>query len=711
MPSNTQGEQYLDLMFADNKGYVAVAAKNGQAGAWSEQVFSWPHDRELIMSWAEANRAGDVFICPALRRTKAREKNDGAHLGWLWADVDWQDVPEADRARVRKRIDQMATFTVASGSGDNVHVYTRLDKIYPLELWRRLNAGMRAYLSADAKHTDNALLRLPGTINHKPGGGRVVLKREGIVTSASAAKLLQHQAWRDVPAITDRGVNDGAYDTVDVSGLLRGEIKRRVQMDADEAIGRYGTRHGAVYQVTQWLSRKGLTADQIHSLMAEFPAGVSKEDDERGYSLHVDIARCLGANPTIESLDVVDDVFEILDADAEVSIEDDGGLLNAARKKMRQMDVDQLARQMHAQRMFTPPPDDVSYTWAERRAMDRPPVQYAVEHIAAIGQNVTITGQYKAGKTLLALNLVRSLVDGEPFLNEFKIDGGGVGSGRLGLWSLEMNMTDLDTYIDPLGISDEGAGRLAVLNGRGYGVNILTDVGKQWAINWLKSRGCVRWVIDSHARLCRMAGVEENDNGPVLGLLHRLDEIKEEAGIGELFYLAHTGRGENGSGETGGIARARGATVLDDWADARWVLTREAEIRFLSVEGRGVRDMTATSLEFDPETSRLALGSRNKYGARVDGLVAVVTAIVEEQPGELNMRALRKLVRERAEGAAAGAIAEAITEAIDTGFIKEERVSGREKRYWGGEGKVFDFSRAGSGPKRRKKRRTDDDDE
>lgn len=682
MPSNTQGEEYVDLLFAKHKGYVAVAAKNGAAGAWSEQTFSWPRDRDTLLQWADANRKGDVFICPALRATKGRNKNDGAHLQWLWADVDWQDIPEADRARVRKRIDQLATFTVASGSGDNVHVYVKLESIATLDIWRRLNAGLRAYLSADAKHTDNALLRLPGTINHKPGGGRVTKEwPSGKTRSVSASTLLGYQAWRDVGVIDDRGVNDGTYDTVDVSGILKGEIKRRVTMDVDEAVGRYGTRHGAVYQVTQWLSKKGLTSDQIHTLMAEFPAGVDKEEDERGYSLHVDVDRCLSANPTVEALEVVDDVFEIIEDGVD---EPDDTLLNAARKKMRQIDVDRLARQMDAQRMFTPPPDDVSYTWAERRAMDRPPVQFAVDGIAAVGQNVTITGQYKAGKTLLALNLVRSLVDGEPFLGEFKIDGGGggVGSGRLGLWSLEMSMTDLDAYIDPLGIGDDGAGRLAVLNGRGYGINVMTDVGKQWAINWLKSRGCVRWVIDSHARMCRMAGVDENDNGQVLGLLHRLDEIKELAGVGELFYLVHTGRAEQAEGRE----RARGATVIDDWADARWVLTRQGAVRFLAVEGRSVKDMTARSINFDDETGRMLLGTHDPISAKVDGLTALIVSLVTDHPGEYNERALRAVIRERSAGSSQDRIKRSRDEAIALGAIRVQDGPRGEKRYWPSDG-------------------------
>jgi hypothetical protein len=409
--------------------------------------------------------------------------------------------------------------------------------------------------------------------------------------------------------------------------------------------------------------------------MASFPAGVDKEETERGYSLHVDIARCLSANPTVESLEVVDDTTDSLE---EAGDDDpDDSLMASAKKRVRAMDVEALARQIVSQRAFQPPPDDVSYRWSDHTNTPRPPVQFAVDTIAAVGQNITITGQYKAGKTLFAVNLIRCLADAEPFLGEFKVPRMTNGD-TVGFWSLEMSMQDLDGYIDPIGL--EAGHRLVVLSGRGYGVNLLTDVGKAWAINWLRDKGVVTWVIDSHARMCRMAGVDENDNGQVLGLLHRLDEIKEQANIGELYYLAHTGRGEMAEGRE----RARGATVLDDWADARWVLTRDAAVRFLAVEGRTVKDMTATSLVFDKETGRLTLGASDKYGAKNEGLVDLINGLVLAAPGEMNKRALKRLATERAPtGMKNGVmVSDAIGDAIEGGFIEARKVNDREVRYW-----------------------------
>src|SRR4051794_2684049 len=99
---------YLRRMFGTNKGFVAVAVKKGKGKAdWSEQTFLWPMDRDRILEWAEANNGYDVFICPALRKDKGRKKGDGAHLQWLWADVDFQGIPAEKHDLIKRRITRL----------------------------------------------------------------------------------------------------------------------------------------------------------------------------------------------------------------------------------------------------------------------------------------------------------------------------------------------------------------------------------------------------------------------------------------------------------------------------------------------------------------------------------------------------------------------------------------------------------------------------
>lgn len=246
------------------------------------------------------------------------------------------------------------------------------------------------------------------------------------------------------------------------------------------------------------------------------------------------------------------------------------------------------------------PDDSVSGSLRDMVGRTRDVERYLVDGICGARHNVIITAQYKAGKTMLLTNLLRSLADGRPFLRK------SVQQRVVGMWSCEMDEIDLiDEYIVPQKVSNVDDFHVAHL--RGHHVDILSEVGRNWTVQWLKSRQITVWGIDSLARLARMSGVDENDNTQMMSLLVRIDEIKHDAGVDVAFILVHTGRGEMEAGKE----RARGATVVDDWADARWIYTKQGDTRFLSVDGRRVR-MEETELVFSERTNRLTLGNGDR---------------------------------------------------------------------------------------------------
>ena len=81
------------------------------------------------------------------------------------------------------------------------------------------------------------------------------------------------------------------------------------------------------------------------------------------------------------------------------------------------------------------------------------------------------------------------------------------------------------------------------------------------AVEWLKEREITFLIIDTYARAY---GGDENNNAAVSRFLDTLDMLKEDAGVVDLVLTAHTGRKEHIQGEE----HARGATRIDDWADA-----------------------------------------------------------------------------------------------------------------------------------------------
>lgn len=662
-----EAQDYLERMFGDHPGHVAVAYKD-KGQSWQEHQFSWPRDKRKLLGWARVHADANVFICPALRADgHTRKKNDGQRLRWLWADVDFDKVPSMKVDTVHERITKVGTYIVSSGTGNNAHVYVDLGEEVPVDEFTKLNTGLRDYLYGDNKQADNSLLRLPGMTNWKTAEGSPVAVRGGHGRVVRRDVLMRARAFKEAQVI--RGVDDYDWEPVDVS-KVSGRWKRLAKMDVEEAVGRYGSRHKAVWAVAGDLHRAGLTSDQVHTLMDTFPAALDKMDSENGYDLHKDVEKRLQYEADREVSPVKTDDGEAIE---ELSEEDQ--LEEEALKILRRRQAERRARRMEAEQGFTPPPPDAS--WDLSDALSRPPepVPYLIGPregdeglgLAGAKHNVVITAQYKTGKTtFLVGSLIHALVDGTAFLGTFTVPEGGVVVGH---WNCEMEHRELiDQYIRPVGIMHPE--RLKGLDLRGHNVDILSEMGKEYAVNWLKSNGVQVWTIDSLARLARMAGVAEKDNDEMLNLLMRVDEIKEEAGVDVSFTIAHTGRMEQEEGRE----RARGATVIDDWPDARWIMTRDGDTRFLAVEGRGVR-LATVALAFDPATGRSVMGIGDKTDMRAAGGVQAVMAVVAEHPGVTKSKLVE--MTKKAMKCGQGAALEFIEDALEGQFIpKPEKKRG-----------------------------------
>lgn len=660
--------EYLRLIYGSSgeKGYVAMSYKDSNA-SWQEQQFSWPAQKKQIVEWATVHADADIFICPALRTDPhTRKAGDGKGLRWLWADMDWDKVPTRIKDKVKKRVNKIGTYVVASGTkkGDdtNCHVYVDLGSPVGVEEFTRLNTGLRDYLYADSKQTDNSLLRLPGTTNWKTEAGRHVFKLGGNGKIRTRDVLMKVKAFQNARVYVDAKGGIEWTKVKDLSGVNRKWL-RRVRMPADEAVGRYGSRHEAVWAVAGDLHKAGYDSDTIHTLMDQFPPALEKHEDERnGYNWHKDIEKRLRndrlsedvALEKVESGDEGEVIFpELSDAEGDALALDE-----QVQKILRARDAKRAADLIEAERGYTELPPETSWRLSDALVNPPEPMPFLIEGMAGIKHNVIITAQYKTGKTSFLLgSLVSALVDGEDFLGQFPVTG----QSTVGHWNCEMDPRELlDDYLRPVGMKNPD--RLVVQNLRGHNVNILTPLGRASTVKWLKDNGVKVWTIDSLARLARMCGVPEKDNDEMLSVLMVVDQIKEEAGVDACFIIAHTGRAQMEEGQE----RARGATVIDDWPDARWIMTRDGEVRFLSVEGRGVA-MQTTSLEFNEDTRRSVLGMGNKADVRIQGVVQTVADIVRAHPGIIQI-ALRTKVRERFQCSQRVAI-DHIAEAMEGDFI------------------------------------------
>lgn len=302
-------------------------------------------------------------------------------------------------------------------------------------------------------------------------------------------------------------------------------------------------------------------------------------------------------------------------------------------REVARLEVRERARQLvgdkRAAEEFTRPPS--RRTVADELAVEEPPLPYTIEQLHPEGGNSLLTAQYKAGKTTLALNLLRALADEEPFLDGFPVAPLG---GRVALWNYELSDRYLRDQLRALKIRNPD--RAAVLNLRDFRMPLRAKVAEDFAVEWLTERAVVFWITDPFGAAY---DGDENNNAEVRDWLKVIDVIKRRAGVRDLVLTAHTGRGRAEEGEE----RARGATRLDDWADERWLLTEQDGRRYLRAHGRGV-DVGEFSLDFDPTTKRLSVAdyANRKVDRRETGVDSVIN-VVAQHPGITREKLIRAI--------------------------------------------------------------------
>lgn len=262
-------------------------------------------------------------------------------------------------------------------------------------------------------------------------------------------------------------------------------------------------------------------------------------------------------------------------------------------------------------------------TLTEELAVPDEPMRFRINRLLVAEGNAVLTAGFKAGKTTMCSNLLRSLADGDPFLNRFDVE---VPNGRVASFNYEVSPGQYKRWLRNIGIKNTD--QVCLLNLRGHHLPLTDPQVEEWIVKWLTDRSVKVWIVDPFARAMVGCG-DENSNTDVGIVLDILDVIKRRAGVGELILPTHTGRGE----QAAGAERARGATRLDDWADARWLLTVDDEARrFFRANGRDV-DVDEELLTFDPDTGRLTMGGHDRRALKARDRGNEVVEWVREHPG------------------------------------------------------------------------------
>lgn len=262
-----------------------------------------------------------------------------------------------------------------------------------------------------------------------------------------------------------------------------------------------------------------------------------------------------------------------------------------------------------------------------------PPMR--VDGLIPTDGSALIVAQRKTGKTTLVLNYARSLILGEPLLG---MDVRPL-QGRVGFLNFEVSGETLTNWADDHKVPHE---RFYQVNLRGRRNPFACPEDRERLAALLRSHEVEALVIDPFGRA--YPGTSQNDPGEVQAFLTGLDSFaRAEAGATDLVLTAHAGW----NGE-----RARGASSLEDWADAVVTMTRDPDDetqRFLRAIGRDI-EIEEDRLSYDHETRTLSLtGTGSRHAAKTDRKLAELSVHVlraaRTNPG-LNLASLETAVKE-----------------------------------------------------------------
>ncbi|MGI9083745.1 MAG: bifunctional DNA primase/polymerase [Aeromicrobium sp.] len=257
-------------------------------------------------------------------------------------------------------------------------------------------------------------------------------------------------------------------------------------------------------------------------------------------------------------------------------------------------------------------------------AVEDTDAEYRIEKVLPTGGRVVLAAQYKAGKSTLVGNVLRSLADGLPLLDTFDTVPAGVV-----LFDNELDERTLRRWLRDQGIENTAAVRVVSLRGRTGTFDILDPTTRaEWAQAVADADvvvfDCLRPVLDA------LGLSEDKDAGR---FLVAFDALLAEAGVSEGIVVHHMGH----SGE-----RSRGDSRILDWPDATWKLVRQdtddpGSARYFSAFGRDV-DQPEGRLEFDPLTRRLRLIGGTRKESAGEEVIEPLLELLGEKPEGLSGR-------------------------------------------------------------------------
>ena len=152
-------DYYLDVLFDGLEGYVYSPVKTPTS--WDQNFFSYPQERPKLIEHIKSQSAiGDVYISPAVYKSKVANKESIKALQCIWVEFDGME-------QIKFRNVADPSMIVQTSMSSHVHCYWRTDRLNQQAV-EDYNRRLHYYLEADYSGWDaTQLLRPPGTFNYK----------------------------------------------------------------------------------------------------------------------------------------------------------------------------------------------------------------------------------------------------------------------------------------------------------------------------------------------------------------------------------------------------------------------------------------------------------------------------------------------------------------------------------------------------------------
>ncbi|WAC55173.1 AAA family ATPase [Gordonia sp. SL306] len=253
-------------------------------------------------------------------------------------------------------------------------------------------------------------------------------------------------------------------------------------------------------------------------------------------------------------------------------------------------------------------------TLDEFLAQEDTPSRFRIEGLwPSGGAKIMCAAQAKTGKTTLNMNLIRSLADGDAFLDSFEVHER---AQRIVVMDNEMNEDMLRYWIRLQKIRNTSAvAGVAALRDKPRLLDLGNDRVREFWVHRLRDLGCDLLIFDCLKPALDVMGLDENHE--IGKFLAPFSQLLADAGIGDVIVYHHMGHNNE---------RARGDSTLVGWTDANLKLIRDQmnpEDRYFSApDVRGAQQPVGEGLlSFNPATQRLSYAGGDRIQTHEDGVV------------------------------------------------------------------------------------------